>query len=88
MSKCNHCSSYVINIDPEQEVCDVCFYKTVLIDVAHKIENDIAGLEAGIKELYTSKGEKEPSTVRLTIDMIKVYLKPMHKAIFTRKDKG
>jgi len=41
MPNCNMCNSFAVNVDPERELCDVCFYKKPLFDILEHIYCDL-----------------------------------------------
>lgn len=82
MSQCKHCHSYAINIDPEEIVCDVCYYKVPLIDLAYQLENNI--------EIYKISLRNTPPINKkdirlLLIESLKEYLDPIHNVLFNTK---
>ena len=45
-NKCK-CGSYAINIDPEHEVCDVCYYRDQLM----RIKEELNSLDSSVREM-------------------------------------
>ncbi len=59
--QCGECGSYAINIDPDREVCDVCYWKLKYEEKSIEVNELLKNILKNISDLEEAKtmGKKE-----------------------------
>ena len=69
MRQCENCHSFAINIDPDELLCDVCFYK-LLKNRADRIENVVLAFfqeREGFKNWWDGLDKNTQSAIEMNL---------------------